>query len=108
MEADALELARQRGELIERDAAKACMGALARRFVLACQRFEVRNASQVELWLADEPFKQLATEDRARAVRSWTSSQTRQARLAETEPAVWDEIERMVEAEVLDRRATSS
>jgi hypothetical protein len=99
-----LELTIRRGELIERDVAKACMGALARRFVLACERLEVRVAAQVELWLADEKLRALSTDERGRAVRAWVAQQTKQARLGETDDAAREEIEKMIAAEVASRR----
>lgn len=71
-EGDAVELGVRQGNLIERSAAvgavvgtiHACTGLL--------QRFEVELAAKVEAWLADEKFRALTSEERARAVRSWT------------------------------------
>jgi hypothetical protein len=99
-----LDLQRERLELVEREVAQACMGALARRFVLALERLGVRAASQVELWLNDAEFKAMTSDDRARTVRAWVQTQTRQARLAESEAEAAQEIERMVRAAIAERR----
>lgn len=99
-----LELAKRRGELIERDVAKAVVGAMARRFVLACQRLEVRAAGQVELWLADEKLRAMSVDERARVVRAFVAEQTKQARLEESAAAAAAEIEHMVAAEIADRK----
>lgn len=94
-EAAYLELEQKRETLIDREAARAAMGGLARRFVLGLERLEVRVAAQVELWLADEAFRKLSVEERSRAVRAWVAAQTKQGRVEETA-----ELDRLIAAEV--------
>lgn len=103
-EAACLEQARKRGDLIERDVAKAVAGALARRYVLSCERIGMRFASQVELWIADEAFREATSDERGLAVAAWAREQTRQARLAETDDEVRAAIEALVVAELEDLR----
>lgn len=103
-EAAYLELEQERGTLIGRDVAMAVMGQIARRFVLALERLEVRAASQVELWLNDAAFRALDSDARGRVVRAWVQTQTRQARLGESEPAAAEEIARLVRVQVEERR----
>lgn len=93
-----VDLARERGELIERDVGKACMGQLADRFVKALERVEAGIAAQVDAWWADPAFQALETDVRRRAVRAWIAGHTRAARVEEAA-----ELERMVAAEVADR-----
>lgn len=93
------------GELISRDAAKACMGALARRFVLALERLESRVASQVELWLTDGAFAAGTVDDRAIAVRAWVRAQTRQARVGESDQEARAAFEAAIATEVAEGRA---
>ncbi|MBX3465297.1 MAG: hypothetical protein KF878_00170 [Planctomycetes bacterium] len=99
-EAAYLDLERERGELIEREAARGCMGRLAHRFVLGLERLEVRVAAQVELWLADAAFRELSVDERARTVRAWVAAQTRQARVEQVE-----DLERLIAGEVEERKA---
>ena len=103
-EAGYLEMAQRRGALIERDVAKACMAAVTRRFVLACERLEVRIASQMELWLVDPGLRALSPGERVKVVREWVRVQTKQARLGETEAEARAEIERLVANEIADRK----
>lgn len=104
MENDVLELASRRGEVIERDAAKACVGAFGQRFKLACDRLASRLASQVEMWRTEEVLWARPLEERARVFREWALAQTAQARLAELGPEAAAEVELMVATE-LEARA---
>lgn len=97
-EAGWLELERERGTVIERTVARACMGQLANRYKLSLERVETRLAGQVEAWLGDPKFLALPTEDRGRAVRQWITSETRSAREVEA-----IEIERMIAAEIKEQ-----
>lgn len=98
-----LELAKSRGELIERDVAKACMGQLAQEFVRALERLEMRVAAQLDSWLGDPEMRDLDTEARGKIVREWLGTQTRAARLEESQAGKAAELERMLRAEIEDR-----
>lgn len=102
-EAAQLELARERGLLVEREVARALLTESARRFVVALERLEARVAGHVEQWIADPTFRAGTVEDRALAVRAAVRALTRQARTEEAD--VGAELERAV-AEALERRRT--
>lgn len=98
-----LEIGKAKGDLIEREIARATMAALCKRFVLALDRIGVRIASQVELWLADEKLRVLSSDERGRVVRDWVDQQTKYARIEESGEGL-QEIDRMIAAEVSMRR----
>lgn len=98
-ETDAVALAKEKGTLIERDAAKACMGELASRFVRALERLEARLSTQVEAWISDETFRTGTAEARQREVRAWASKQAIAGRNDEA-----GELEKMIAVEIADRK----
>lgn len=102
-EADFLELAKKKGEVIERDVAKVCMGKLSARFVLALERLETRLAGQVELWVSGNTLPE-APEDRSRVVRKWIVDQTAALRTEESSPEARAALEAMIQAEIEERK----
>jgi hypothetical protein len=81
-EAQLLEVQRSRGDLVERDVARATCAALGTRFVAGVEALVGGLATQVEVWLGDPAFRALATDQRAVAVRAWAERQARATRAA--------------------------
>lgn len=94
---DAIDLAERQGELISRDIAKAVAGALILRLLEILNNVENMLATQFEIWLADEAFRALSTDDRARQIRAWFDAYARVLRQAES-GAVIDAVKREDEA----------
>jgi hypothetical protein len=92
--ADDVKRQRERGELIERTVARAVAGELGRRLVQVLARVEGQLGARVEMWIGDDAFRAMSTEERAVAVRAWFGREARTAR--EVEAA---EIERLIAAE---------
>lgn len=84
-EAQLLEVQRSRGDLVERDVARATCAALGTRFVAGVEALVGGLATQVEVWLADPAFRALAADQRAVAVRAWAERQARATRAAAAE-----------------------
>ena len=93
-----VELAERRGELIERDVAKAVAGGLALRLVGILNEVENALAVQVEIWLEDAQFRKLTTDARSRQVREWFDKRSRLIRSADA-----NEVEAMIVGEVQER-----
>lgn len=93
-----LEIAKKRGELIERDVAKVVLGQLARRAIAVLERYEVQLAQQVEAWVSDGAFLAKGSEERARVVRAWAIGYTHECRKVEA-----NTIEDLVAAEVKEQ-----
>lgn len=102
--ADLLELRQAEGNLIPRDVAKACMGALARRVVNMLDSLGMRLVDQIEVWLVDEQFTGGQQPERARTIRRWAAEVTRAARLSECSDRAREEIEDMIRRELEDQR----
>lgn len=93
-----LELRKKKGEVIERDVAKAVMGQFGRRLVAVLERYEVQLPQKIEAWLADPLFTGASAEERARVVRAWSGTMAHDVRKTEA-----GDIERMVVAEVKEQ-----
>ena len=93
-----IDLAERSGELISRDVAKAVAGGLAQRVLNILNTVENSIGTQIEIWLADESFRLLGTEERTRQVRQWFEVQARAAR--DTEAAT---IDKMIQEQVQER-----
>ena len=89
-----LELATRRGELLEREHAKAICGDMANRLNMCLDRIINQLARQIELWLIDDKFKTTDTEGRGRQVRTWIETTCTEVRRLEAE-----EIDRLIEQE---------
>jgi hypothetical protein len=70
-EGDYLEIAREKMDLVEKDAALMTLGALVSRYKAALDLFEVRLAGRVEQWIHDQAFLAKTSEERAREIRVW-------------------------------------
>jgi hypothetical protein len=86
--ADAIDLAERRGELIGQDIAKAVAGALVLRLLEILNNIENMLATQFEIWMADQAFRALATDERTRRVRAWLEDYARTLRQAEYEVVI--------------------
>lgn len=92
-------LAERRGELIERDVAKAVAGALVHRLLTILVTVENSMPTQFEIWLADKAFIDQGTEQRAQQIRKWFCDQARSLRTTEA-----DAIEALIKNEVEERQ----
>lgn len=95
-----LELARARELLIEREVAIACIGKVVRINIQVLQLCEARLAAQLEIWMSDPAFRELAAEERARRARAWMVDLTRAARNEGMQLS-----ESLVAEELADRKA---
>lgn len=98
-EADALELATKREELVPREVLRALGGTLGQRAASLFDRVSVRLPTRIEEWIGDEAFLGATTEERARLVREWWSALARSARTVEA-----DEVESAIAAVVADSK----
>jgi len=94
-----IDLARRRGELIDRIVLQAVAGAMANRLVSCCDRIVNSVGVQVDQWMIDSEFLTADTESRHRMVRAWVEQHFREVRTLEA-----GEIGRMIE----DQRAAGT
>jgi hypothetical protein len=92
-ESEWVDLARARGELVERTVALATMGSYVTTLVRILDALENRIAVQVEIWIDDAAFRALPSADRQRAARAWFAAEAFALRQATT-----DEIARKLES----------
>lgn len=96
-EEDYMALEVRRGELIERDVAKAVAGGLAQRLIEILNNVEAMLPTQFEIWAGDESFMEETTERRARQIRDWFDAQAVALRSTTA-----DSIEAMIQTEATD------
>lgn len=100
-EAGYMELAKQRGTLIERDVAKAVIGQTVARAKRALELVEVKLGAKLEEWWSSGEMEKLGPEDRKRVARSWLAEQALSVLGMNA-----DEVEKMIASEIADRKAS--
>lgn len=95
MEADYLDLAVKRGELVPRATLAVVAGGLARYMLRALEEVEAMLSPQVEQWTKGKAFRKRTTDGRRREVQAWTRKRTREIREAAAE-----QLEAIVEAAI--------
>lgn len=79
-EAAWLELAEQRGRIVDREVAQATGAWVAQLCVAGLDRLTALLGAQVEAWLADGEWRGMSSEQRGRVVREWAERQVRELR----------------------------